>query len=170
MAPPGAVQRGAGDRLGVMRTADRRSTRVSHPSQTGVSRDGECGSGRLPRGSVCVLCHFNCVQLCHPVDHSPAGSSVHGDSPGKNTGVGNHTLLQGIFLTQGSIPRLLHCRQILYHLSHNGSPLYPFREIHSFIHLKHLSTYCLPRIALGVENSQMTRILSSRGSKCRKGM
>ena len=40
------------------------------------------------------------------------------DSPGKNTGVGSHSLLQGIFLTQGSNPGLLFCRQILYHLSH----------------------------------------------------
>ncbi|KAI4548663.1 hypothetical protein MG293_000993 [Ovis ammon polii] len=38
---------------------------------------------------------------CDPVDCSPPGSSVHGDSPGKNTGVGCHALLQGIFLTQG---------------------------------------------------------------------
>ena len=42
--------------------------------------------------------------------------------PGKNTGVGCHSLLQGIFLTQGSNPGLLHCRQILYHLSHQRSP------------------------------------------------
>ena len=41
----------------------------------------------------------------------------------KNTGVGNHSLLQGIFPTQGSNPGLLHCRQIPYHLSHQGSPL-----------------------------------------------
>ena len=57
-----------------------------------------------------------------PVDCSPAGSSVHGDSPGKNTGVGFYTLLQGIFPTQGSNPGPPHCRQILYHLSHQGSP------------------------------------------------
>ena len=44
------------------------------------------------------------------------------DSPGKNTGVGCHFLLQGIFLTQGLNPGLLQCRQILYHLSHQGSP------------------------------------------------
>ena len=37
-----------------------------------------------------------------PLDSSPPGSSVHGDSPGKNTGVGCHALLQGILLTQGS--------------------------------------------------------------------
>ena len=40
------------------------------------------------------------------------------NSPGKNTGVGCHFLLQGIFLTQGLNPCLLHCRHILYHLSH----------------------------------------------------
>ena len=39
------------------------------------------------------------------------------DSPGKNTGVGSHFLLQGIFPTQGSNPGPLHCRRILYHLS-----------------------------------------------------
>ena len=39
-------------------------------------------------------------------------------SPGKNTRMGCHSLLQGIFLTQGSNLSLLHCRWILYHLSH----------------------------------------------------
>ena len=43
------------------------------------------------------------------------------DSPGKSTGVGCHFLLQGIFLTQGSNLGLLHCRQTLYPLSHQGS-------------------------------------------------
>ena len=38
------------------------------------------------------------------------------DSPGKNTGLGCHSLLQGIFMTQGLNPCLLHCRHILYHL------------------------------------------------------
>ena len=42
------------------------------------------------------------------------------DSLGKNTGVGSHSLLQGIFLTQGSKLGLLHCKRILYHLSHQG--------------------------------------------------
>ena len=36
--------------------------------------------------------------LCDPMDCSPLASSVHGDSPGKNTGVGCHDLLQGVFL------------------------------------------------------------------------
>ena len=43
------------------------------------------------------------------------------DFPGKNTGVGCHFLLQGIFLTQGLNPGLPHCRQMLYHLSYQGS-------------------------------------------------
>ena len=37
------------------------------------------------------------------------------DSPGKNTGMGSHFLLQGIFMAQGLNPCFLHCRQILYH-------------------------------------------------------
>ena len=66
------------------------------------------------------------------MDCSLPGSSVHGDSPGKNTGMGCHALLQGIFPTQESNPGLSHYRQILYQLSHQGSPTilgrvaYPF--------------------------------------------
>ena len=45
--------------------------------------------------------------LCDPMDCRPPGSSVHGVSPGKNTEVGCHALLQGIFPTQGSNPCLL---------------------------------------------------------------
>ena len=51
------------------------------------------------------------LTLCNTMDSSLPGSSVHGDSPGKNTGVGCHALLQGIFPTQVSNPcllRLLH--------------------------------------------------------------
>ena len=54
------------------------------------------------------------------------------DSPCKNTGVGCHALLQGIFLTQGSNLSLLHCRWIrwiLYHLSHQRSPSMKLRII-----------------------------------------
>ena len=57
-----------------------------------------------------------------PHCYSPPGSSVHWDSPGKNTRVGCHALLQGISQTQGWNPGLLHCGGILYHLSHQGSP------------------------------------------------
>ena len=44
------------------------------------------------------------------------------DSPGKNTGVTSHFLLQGIFLTQGWNPDFPYCRHIFYHLSHQGNP------------------------------------------------
>ena len=64
----------------------------------------------------------SCLTLCNPMDCSPPGSSVYGDSSGKNTGVGCHSLLQRIFPIQGSNPGLPHCRRILYHLSHQGSP------------------------------------------------
>ena len=67
-----------------------------------------------------------------PLDCSPPGSSVHGESPGKNNGVGCRALLQGIFPSLGLNPGLLHRRWILYHPSHQGSPrmldwiAYPF--------------------------------------------
>ena len=57
-----------------------------------------------------------------PMDCSPPGS-VHGDSPGENTGKGCYAILQGIFPTQGLNPGFPHRRQILYHLSHRQSPL-----------------------------------------------
>ena len=53
---------------------------------------------------VCAkLLHSHPI-LCNTMGCSPPGSSVHGDSLGKNTGVGCHFLLQGIFPTQGSNP------------------------------------------------------------------
>ena len=70
---------------------------------------------------LCLVAHLYPI-LSDPMEYSLPGSSVHGDSPGNNTGVGYHALLQGIFPTQGLNPGLLHCRQILYNLSHQGSP------------------------------------------------
>ena len=55
-----------------------------------------------------------------PMACSLPGSSVHGDSPGKNIWVGFRALLQGIFPNQGSNPDLPCCRWILYSLSHQG--------------------------------------------------
>ena len=60
----------------------------------------------------------SCPILCDPMDSSPPGSSVHGDSPGKNTGVGCYALLQMIFLTQESnlsLVGLLHWQAGSYH-------------------------------------------------------
>ena len=55
----------------------------------------------------------SCVTLCDPVDCSLLGFLCPWDSLGKNTGVGYHFLLQGIFPTQGSNPGLPHGRQML---------------------------------------------------------
>ena len=73
------------------------------------------------QGVKCLVTQ-SCPTLCNPMDCSLPGSSDPGDSPGKNSGVGCLFPLQGIFPTQGSNPGLLHCRRILYHLSHLGSP------------------------------------------------
>ena len=72
------------------------------------------------------LCHWSevkvvqlCPTLCNTVDCSLR------DSPGQNTGMGSLSFLQGIFPTWGSNPGLPKCRQILYQLSHKGSPRIP---------------------------------------------
>ena len=72
------------------------------------------------------------MRPCNPVDYSPPGSSVHGDSLSKNTGVGCHALLQGIFLTQGlNLPllSLQHWQWVLYYECHLGSP--NITQVHS---------------------------------------
>ena len=73
----------------------------------------------------CAMCLVTqlCLTLCDPMDCTPPDSSVHGDSSGKNTGVGCHALLQGIFLTQEWNLGLLNCRQILHRVSQQGSPI-----------------------------------------------
>ena len=68
-----------------------------------------------------VLSRFNRVQLCNSINCSLPGSSVHGDSPGKNTGECSHALLQGIYITQGSNPCLL----CLLHWQVGSLPLAP---------------------------------------------
>ena len=67
------------------------------------------------------------------------------NSPGMNTGVGSHSLLQGIFPTQGLNPGLPHCRRIRYHLSHQGSNCTPVKILFrkrctQSLQLRYLST------------------------------
>ena len=71
---------------------------------------------------VCVS-HSVVSDSCDPMDWSLPGSSVHGDSPGKNTGVGCHFLLQGLFLTQGSNARLLQWQADSLLAEPTGKPL-----------------------------------------------
>ena len=78
------------------------------------------------------LCHQGSPGVCVSLSGVSDSLLPHGmyparllcpwDSPGKNAGVGCLSLLQGIFLTQGSNLGLLHCRLILYCLNHQGSP------------------------------------------------
>ena len=63
----------------------------------------------------------SCLTLAAPWTAAHAAPLFMG-FPGWNTGVGCYFLLQGIFPTQGLNPALLHCRQILNQLSHQGSP------------------------------------------------
>ena len=90
-----------------------------------------------------VLCEFNsctvlrlvtqsCLTIFDPTDCSLPVSSVHGDSPSKNTGVGCHALLQETFPAQGSNPGLPHYGWILYHLKHQGSPRILEWVVHPF--------------------------------------
>ena len=79
-----------------------------------------------PNPPICLfVVFFSCchVQLfCNPMDCSPPGSSVHGISQAKILEWVVISFSRGIFLTQGLNPGFQHCRQILYHLSHQGSP------------------------------------------------
>ena len=80
----------------------------------------------LKQKNKCIINRYVCLvaQLCptlKPHGLQLPGSSVYGDSPGKNIGVGCQALLHRFVPTQGSNPGVPHCRQILYHLSHQGS-------------------------------------------------
>ena len=69
-----------------------------------------------------VLVTQLCLTLYSPMDCSPPGPSVHGVSQARILEWVAISFSRGIFLTQGLNPDLLLCRQILYHLSHQGSP------------------------------------------------
>ena len=98
----------------------------SHLSRTGVTRFQAhwetLGSSSGPAAIKLQVCVSHSLQ---PHGLKPTRLLCPWNSPGKNTGVGSHFLLQGIFPTQGLKPHLfclLHCRQILDRLSHQESP------------------------------------------------
>ena len=103
-------------RIRMDRTAWRATVHGVANSRTpaGLCHLGECQCQLLSRARLFAAPWTDC---------GAPGSSVHRSSPGKNTGVDSRSLLQGLFLTQGSDPGLLHCRQVLYFLSHQGSTL-----------------------------------------------
>ena len=69
---------------------------------------------------VCLVTQ-SCPTLCDPMDCSLPGSSAHVDSPGKNNGVGCMPFSREASHSKDWTPSCLHCRQILNHLSHQGS-------------------------------------------------
>ena len=77
---------------------------------------------------------FTESESCSLVSNSLQPHGLHSpwNSPGQNTGVGSLSLLQGIIPTQGSNPGLPHCEQLLYQLSHKGSPRIPEWIAYSF--------------------------------------
>ena len=81
------------------------------------------------------------VQLLRPHGLQPTRLLCPWDFPGKDTGVGCHFLLQGIFPTQELNPGVLHCRQILYQLSYKGSPTSMWSNWNSGILLTTLKNY-----------------------------
>ena len=97
---------------------------------------GQLTAGRPPprlghHSSTCPMItnaqlHQSCPTLWDPMDCSPPGSSVHGFSPGKNTGACCHALLQGIFPTQGSNLHFL----CLLHWQMGSLPLVPPEKPH----------------------------------------
>ena len=96
-------------------------SRVIGEKKCNVSTSGQVSRQPwLKRWVSSVSCSVVSDSL-QPHDLLPARLLCPWDSPGKNTGVGCSALLQGIFPTRGSNPGLLHCRSILYHLSHQGS-------------------------------------------------
>ena len=96
------------------------------PEELNMDPHGPHAQGWLKRrghASRCVTCVGHSVVSISLWPHGlqPTRLLCPWDSPGKNTGVGSHSLLQGIFQTQGSNPGLLHCRHILHRRSHQGS-------------------------------------------------
>ena len=87
-----------------------------------VTNSGEFHKTKNPYIYVCVCV---CVCIIHTFSLCMCGLQLTRllcpwNSPGNNTGVGSHPFLQGIFPTQGLNLDLPHCRQICYHLSHQG--------------------------------------------------
>ena len=101
-----------------------------------------------------------CLTLCDPMPCNQPGSSAHGILQ-QEYWSGSYSLLQGIFPTQGSNLGLLHCRQVLYHLSHQGSThicvyvcVYIYIHTHKYIHNRihtHREIYTHNRILLSYQ-------------------
>ena len=102
-----------------------------------------CSSGRACPSSApsTVLSHSVVSDSSQPHGLQPARLLCLWDSPGKDTRVGCHALLQRIFPAQELNPGLPHCRQILSHLSHQGSPALPLTDCINLEQIIYLSSF-----------------------------
>ena len=121
---------------------------------------------RLHEHSTSVLVAQSCLTLCDLIDCSPPGSlwdSVPGILQVRILEWGCHSLLQGIFPTQKLNLGLLHCRQIRYHLSHQGSPMMSTTSSYCSIwYFKYVKESALPLI-LEIGFSQPETVAASYG-------
>ena len=99
---------------------------------------------------MCVLVAQLGPPLCELMDCSPTGSSVHGILQARILEWIAIPFSRGCFWTQGSNLGLLHCRQILYHLSHQQSPLVTlWTLVNFFVWSKKVEIFTCPPRALG---------------------
>ena len=130
--PPSGPQAGMRGPLSALTRAGGASSSLC---TTGISLTAQC-CWQLPSRAVCsleerpylvytcMLVAQSCLTLCGPIDCSPPGACVRGILQARILEWVAISFSQpGIFPTQGSNPGLLHCRQILYHPSHQGSSL-----------------------------------------------
>ena len=99
-----------------------------------------------------VISLLSRIRLLHLHELYPAWLFCPWDSPGKNTGLSCYSLLQGIFLTQGSNPSLLHCRQILCWLSYEGCPIPVLKFLWAIFTTRNFAVviFCLEALALAL--------------------
>ena len=108
-------------------------------------------------------CKYEVAQLCptrhDPIDYSPLGSSVHGDPPGKNIGVGSHFLCEGIFPTQRSNLGLPYCRETLHPLYTSFYSIVYNRQtlMFSYNHIKENIQYVLSKNTWGFPCSSVSK-------------
>ena len=116
-----------------------------------------------------VVLGLSCVQLFATLWASkPTRLLCLWDFPGKNTGVGCHLFLQGIFLAQGSNLDLPQYGQILYHLSHQGSPLSTLVTV--LVAGKHFHSVC-PQVGhtYHIETTTGSQIAPEKKKKKKRG-
>ena len=114
--------------------------------ESSIYHDGRKSSGIWLGRTGLWPCWF-CVSVSYVICGKLFTLSDPWDFPGENIGVGCHFLLQGIFLDQRSNSRLLHCRQILYWLSYEGSPHLPSKELNIIIFFNLWLNWCLLQLS-----------------------